>query len=83
MFLVPLVLSNNLIMAAVKWLSGNVSSTWLRVALGLLSVATVIVASGLNGTPVDFNQISGIAKALAEALAIGVASHFSFKAISA
>lgn len=77
-----LILANNIAMSGVKWLANESATvTWLRCMLAFVSIMGVISAAALNGTPVDFNQISGLAKLIAEAALLALASHFSYKAI--
>lgn len=80
--LLSLVLTNNIVMSAVKWLAGwSVTRTWLRVVLALLSILGVISASALNGTPVNFDSISQWVQLIAEVAGVAMASHFSYRII--
>lgn len=77
-----LLLSNNLLMSGIKWLSVvQNSNAWLRSILVVLSILGVLTAAIVTGNPVDTDSISSLATALVEALALAVASHYSYKAI--
>lgn len=80
--ILPLILTNNLVMSLVKSLSvSSQNIVWLRGLLLLFSGVGVVAASAVSGNPVDFNQLSDIAKAFLEILALAVGSHFSYKVI--
>lgn len=79
---VPLIITNNLVLSAVKWLAdGAVASVWLRVALAALSVIGVVSVSALKGEPVDFNSLTSLGSLLLQAAAAAIGSHLSYKAI--
>lgn len=77
----PLILSNNLVMSLIKWISPYESNLWLRSVLFVVSILGVIATAAATGNPVDFNSIHDLSVLLAEAIATAVASHFSYKAI--
>ncbi len=77
-----LVLSSNLIMSLVKYLSVvKDSKVWLRGTLIVVSALGVVSAAALSGNPVDFNQLSDLGTALIETLVLAVGSHYSYKFI--
>ena len=81
--ILSLVLSNNVLVSFVKWLSSEeTGKVWLRGMLIVFSILGIIAASALNGTPVDFNQISDLVKLLVESGALAFLSHLSYQAIS-
>lgn len=80
--LMALIFTNNILMSGIKWLADqSVTSTWLRCVLIALSLLGIVAAAALNGTPVDFNQISELAKLLIGTVGLALASHLSYKAI--
>lgn len=80
--LFPLIFTNNLIMSVVKWISQKQESAiWLRGALIVISLLSVIATAALTGHPIDFNQLSDLGTMLAETIGLAIASHFSYKAI--
>lgn len=77
-----LLLSNNLVMSAVKYLSQNQSSkTWLRTALIVISILGIVAASSISGEPINFNQLSDLGKLLLETIVLSIGSHYSYTAI--
>lgn len=80
--LLSLLLSNNLIMTGVKYLSVvKNTNAWLRGILVVLSALGVLAASALNGTPIDMNSLSSLGTLLLETLVVAFGSHFSYTAI--
>lgn len=80
--LFPMIFTNNLVMSLVKFLAGKSKNVvWLRGILAVLSILGAVAASSLSGTPVDFNQLTDWAKLILEAATLGLASHFSYRAI--
>ena len=79
---VPLVLTNQLLMSAIKWfMAGAASKTWLRGILALLSAVGVVVMSAYTGDAVDYNQVSDLVVTGLTILVTAVGSHFSYHAI--
>lgn len=77
-----LVLTNNIVMSGVKWLSfKKETTTWLRGALLVFSALGVIAAAALNGSPIDFNQLSDLGAALLQTLSVAIVSHATYKVI--
>lgn len=77
-----LILTNNLVVSGVKWLSfRKESNTFLRGALVVFSAIGIIATASLNGTPVDFDSLSSLGTTLLEVLALAFGSHLSYKAI--
>lgn len=77
-----LILSNNLVLSLVKYLSfAKESKTWLRGALLVLSAVGIITTATLNGTPVDFDSLSSLGVSLAEMIVLAIGSHYSYKLI--
>jgi hypothetical protein len=80
--LLPLILTNNLVMSLVKYLSDKTLSVYgLRGALVLFSLIGVVSMAVLTGNAVDFNQVTDLLKMLVEVVAVAFASHYSYKAI--
>lgn len=80
--LVPLVITNNIVMSGIKWLAvESLSNNFLRVILAVLSLIGIVATAAYSGTPVDFNQISDDIRLLIETIVLAVASHFSYRAI--
>lgn len=79
----PMVFTTNLLMTIVKYLAGAAATTtWLRVALLVISIGGAFSISAITGNPIDVNQISDWGKLLVEALTIAITAHGSYKAIS-
>ena len=81
--LIPLVLTNNLLMAIVKKLGDGMGSYALRAILILLSLCGVIATSVITGNPIDVGSFQDMAKALVEVIVLALASHGAYKAIKA
>ena len=80
--LFPLVLTNNLIMSAVKLLAAkSVGKAWLRCMLVALSFIGIIATATITGDPVDLNRINELGMLLVETLVLTIGSHLSYKAI--
>lgn len=80
--LFPLVLTNNLLMSAVKWLAvRQESNVFLRSALIVFSALGILATATITGHAVDFNQLTEISKFGLELVVLTFASHFSYKAI--
>lgn len=68
----------NLVMGVVKWLSPLETTASKRVVLALFSLAGVIAASAMTGTPVDPNTVSSIIQTIVEAFVAFVLAHGSY-----
>jgi len=68
----------NVIMGVVKWLSPLETTASKRVVLTLFSLAGVIAASAMTGSPVDPNLVSNILMTLVEAFVAFVLAHGSY-----
>ena len=80
--IVPLILTNNIILSGVKWLNvRSMTKWWFRGLLAALSLVGVVATGALTGNPVDPNQVSDLVVLVSTTFLTGVGSHFSYKVI--
>lgn len=77
---VPVVFGSSMLVSVLKYLSVMKNSkAWLRFGLVVFSGLGVLAHGVYTDQPIDFNQISDLAKTAIEIAFVALAAHFSYR----
>lgn len=80
--IVPLILTNNVALSAVKYLADGAAGKYmLRTLLLAFSLVGIVATSALTGNGIDINQVTELVNLIVMTVVTGVASHFSYRVI--